>query len=248
EAWATTLAGGVPSGMDDDYLYPAGVFNVEVTNLAVGGTATIAISLADAIPANATLREFVIASGWSRFLTDIDNLVQSAPGSLGNCPPPGSAEYTDGLTEGHFCLQLRLTDGGANDADGVADGTIRLLSGPAMYIGPDPDIQVSNTGLSSAVFHANDGEQVVLDFNVSSDSDDAELHELTIGASGEMNESSNVSSVALYHDANGDGMADASEQLALGSYSADDGQITFTLANPLGLSDGDNRFLVTYNF
>jgi hypothetical protein len=107
---------------------------------------------------------------------------------------------------------------------------------------------VSNTGLSSAVFHANDGEQVVLDFNVSSDSDDAELHELTIGASGEMNESSNVSSVALYHDANGDGMADASEQLALGSYSADDGQITFTLANPLGLSDGDNRFLVTYNF
>ena len=248
EAWATAIAGGVASGMDDDYLYPAGIFDVEVTNLAVGGTATITISLADAIGANATLREFVMASGWSRFLTDVDNLVQSAPGSLGSCPPTGSTEYTDGLTEGNFCIQLSITDGGANDADGVADGTIRILTGPATYIGPDPNLQVSNTVLGASVFRANDGEQVVLDFNVASDSDDAELHELTIGATGELNEAANVSAVGLYYDANDDGIADASEMLTVGSYSADDGQVTFTLASPQGLSNGDNRFLVTYNF
>jgi hypothetical protein len=248
EAWATAVAGGVASGMDDDYLYSGGIFDIEVTNAPVGGTAQISIALADALPANATMRDFVMANGWSRFLTDTDNLVQSAPGSLGSCPMPGSTEYTDGLTQGHFCIQLSITDGGANDADGIADGTIRLLGGPAQYIGPTPAIQVQAVGMSAPVFHANDGERVVLDLIVSSDSDDAEIHELTIGASGELNESSSVSSVALYLDANNDGVADASERLATGSYTSDDGQVTFTLSTPQGLSSGDNRFLVTYNF
>ena len=117
-----------------------------------------------------------------------------------------------------------------------------------MYIGPFPDIQVQTIGVGTSLFRANDGESVVLDFNVSSDSDDAEVHELTVSATGELDENANVNSVALYYDANDDGVADESERLATGSYSADDGQVTFTLGTPRALSNGDNRFLVTYSF
>jgi len=248
EAWATALAGGAAAGMDSDYFYPAGIFNIEITNVPVGGNALVTIALADAIPANATLRGLTRANGWSRFLTDASNLVQSAPGGLGNCPPPGSSQYADGLTEGDFCLQILISDGGANDEDGTSDGTVRLLAGPAAYIGPDPNIQVQNRALSTSVFHANDGEQVVLDFVVTSDSDDAEINDLTIAASGDVNEATSIGNVSLYFDANDDGVAESSERLATGNYTTNDGQITFTLSAPRVLSVGENRFLVTYNF
>ena len=43
---------------------------------------------------------------------------------MGACPPPGSDTYESGLTEGHYCVQLGIEDGGVNDADLVADGKI----------------------------------------------------------------------------------------------------------------------------
>ena len=64
-----------------------------------------------------------------------------------------------------------------------------------------------------------------------------------------LDEVSDVGMVGLYHDANENGIAEASEQLATGSYASDDGQIVFTLpsAHPLTAGAG-SHFLVTYGF
>ena len=48
----------------------------------------------------------------------------SSAGNSGYCPPPGAAEWQSGLTEGHWCVQLSIEDGGPNDDDGIANGTI----------------------------------------------------------------------------------------------------------------------------
>ncbi|MFK8031357.1 MAG: Ig-like domain-containing protein, partial [Gammaproteobacteria bacterium] len=77
-----------------------------------------------AIPENAVYRKYNPASGWSNFIEDADNALASAPGEEGICPSPGSSEYQAGLTPGHWCVQLTIEDGGPNDTDGEANGTI----------------------------------------------------------------------------------------------------------------------------
>ncbi|MCI2285845.1 tandem-95 repeat protein [Colwellia sp. MSW7] len=50
--------------------------------------------------------------------------MHSTAGEQGYCPPPTSTQWTPGLTEGHWCVQLTIEDGGANDNDNLANGTI----------------------------------------------------------------------------------------------------------------------------
>lgn len=50
---------------------------------------------------------------------------------MGYCPPPGSDLWTEGLTAGNWCVQLLIEDGGPNDDDGLANGTIIDPSGVA---------------------------------------------------------------------------------------------------------------------
>ena len=45
-------------------------------------------------------------------------------GVAGSCPSAADSSWTADLTEGDFCLKLTIVDGGANDADGIANGTI----------------------------------------------------------------------------------------------------------------------------
>jgi len=61
---------------------------------------------------------------WQDFVDDANNQVHSAPGNLGYCPPPGDDSWQPGLTEGDYCVQLTIEDGGPNDADGLANGSI----------------------------------------------------------------------------------------------------------------------------
>jgi len=55
---------------------------------------------------------------------DGSNFIASATGETGICPPPGDASYTPGLTEGDWCVQLTLEDGGPNDADGQVNSSV----------------------------------------------------------------------------------------------------------------------------
>ncbi|NRA60625.1 MAG: tandem-95 repeat protein, partial [Psychrobium sp.] len=76
------------------------------------------------IPANAVYRKLMPTTGWVTFTPTSNDQVLSTLGEPGFCPPPGGDVWNDGLTEGHWCVQLIIADGGINDADGLVNSTI----------------------------------------------------------------------------------------------------------------------------
>jgi large repetitive protein len=86
------------------------------------------------VPANAGYRKYSDARGWVAFVRNEKNSVSSSPGESGYCPPPGDASWTPGLTEGHWCVQVTVEDGGPNDDDGVANGAIVDPGGVAVEL------------------------------------------------------------------------------------------------------------------
>jgi hypothetical protein len=83
----------------------------------------VVIPQRSAIPANAVYRKFQ-RGRWVTFVADADNAVHSAAGNPGYCPPPGSSDWTPGLTAGHMCVQLTIEDGGPNDDDGLVNSAV----------------------------------------------------------------------------------------------------------------------------
>ncbi|MFV8783032.1 choice-of-anchor U domain-containing protein [Microbulbifer sp. SA54] len=241
-------AGGVGALTEDaGYEYFGGVFDFIVAGIEIGASAQIVIPQAAAIQADASYRKYVSGNGWQAFVEDANNSLASAPGALGDCPAPDDVAYTPGLTEGHYCVQLTIEDGGSNDADGVANGSIKDPGGVAAPI-PAPNVSAAATAVADSSFAAGDGEKVVFGFALTSDSTDAEVSQLTIAASGDMSETGDIGVVRLYRDDNQDGIADAGEQVGEGSYDSDDGSITFELLTPYQLPVGETHFLVTYVF
>ncbi|MGD8569801.1 MAG: HYR domain-containing protein [Gammaproteobacteria bacterium] len=128
-------AGGVASNADpNQFDFPAGIFDFEVTGLESGASARIVQPLSVAIPPDATYRKYFADTGWFDFVENADNVVSSAPGQPGVCPAPGDATYVAGLNEGNFCVQLTIEDGGPNDADASADGVVRDPGGIAVVV------------------------------------------------------------------------------------------------------------------
>ena len=123
---------------DADYSYLGGLADFEVSGGQAGASYNVVIPLSVAVPANASVRKFIDTNvGWQDFVLDANNAVSSATSASGSCPQPGNGDYIDGLTIGANCLQLLIEDGGANDADGIADGTVTDPSGIAtLYFGP----------------------------------------------------------------------------------------------------------------
>jgi hypothetical protein len=85
------------------------------------------------VPANAVYRKFSDA-GWVDFVSNERNSIASTQGERGFCPPPGGTEWTEGLTEGHWCVQVTVEDGGPNDADGIANSAIVDPGGVAVEL------------------------------------------------------------------------------------------------------------------
>ncbi len=86
------------------------------------------------VPANAVYRKFSEMTGWVDFVSNSRNSVASSQGERGYCPPPGDASWSAGLTEGHWCVQVTVQDGGPNDADGIANGAIVDPGGVAVAL------------------------------------------------------------------------------------------------------------------
>ncbi|MFT7683482.1 MAG: hypothetical protein ACI935_002978 [Moritella dasanensis] len=109
---------------DTGWVYEGGIYDFIVSGIATPGEmALIVFPQLQSIPENAVYRK-EIDGQWFDYVQDANNTIHSAPGSLGTCPPPGSDDYASGLTVGHYCVQLGIADGGMNDADGAANGTI----------------------------------------------------------------------------------------------------------------------------
>lgn len=132
-----------PLMSDQDYEYTAGLFDFVVSNMPLAGASVNIVLPQDApIPQQAAYRK-TINQQWNDFVEDANNRIRSAPGQRGYCPPPGDGRYSDGLTAGHYCVQLTIEDGGPNDADGEINSRIVDPGGIASIITPDADNRTS---------------------------------------------------------------------------------------------------------
>jgi len=188
---------------------------------------------------NSIYRKYMNGS-WRDFVADDNNALTSAPGQDGACPPAGSNLYEAGLTVGYGCIQLRLEDGGPNDADNEVNGSIQDPGGLAVPV-----------GVSLAVLPVADktvsvgSEAVVMRLRFSSDSGDVELLALSLQASGSGDDRT-ISKVNLVVDSNANGLVDGSEEaIATGQFDQDNGMLKLNMLQPYAVPAGDTDLLVT---
>ncbi len=100
-----------------------------VVNTTVGGDALIVVRLNAPIPSGSIYRKLYNGK-WQDFDTSTGDQIGSAlvDAGTGNCQG-AEGEFRIGLRNGYTCLFLKIADGGPNDADGVANGTIVDPSG-----------------------------------------------------------------------------------------------------------------------
>jgi len=109
----------------------ANIFDFEILNMPeIGTLGSVVIPLHQPIPESPMLLNFDISSSlWSFFKITEQDTYSSSKGAKGICPPLGDILYTQGLTTGHYCIQLHITDGSDNDVDHQLNGVIRHISG-----------------------------------------------------------------------------------------------------------------------
>ena len=142
---------------EDDLTHQDAYFDFEIKNIQpFGRSVSVVIPLLTAIPENAVYRKYSDDHGWQNFVENSTNTISSSLSINGICPPPHSTLYTTGLTTGDDCLLLLMQDGGANDADGIANGTLddpgglAIISNKELTQAQDP--QQSSSGSFSYVF------------------------------------------------------------------------------------------------
>ncbi|OHU92126.1 Ig-like domain-containing protein [Pseudoalteromonas amylolytica] len=119
---------------DPDALNIGGLFDYIATGLPQeGDTYSIVLPQRVPVPAGSVYRKLKDGQ-WHNFAIEDGNQVLSAQGEPGFCPPPGDNQWTVGLIEGSWCIQLNIVDGGPNDDDGVANGVIVDPGGIAVPI------------------------------------------------------------------------------------------------------------------
>ncbi|UJF21568.1 Ig-like domain-containing protein [Shewanella sp. OMA3-2] len=137
--------GAIPA--DTDTANIGGIFDFIATNLPKQGDSySFSLPQALPVPINAVYRKYSAQTGWRDFVINDKNSIASSIGEPGLCPPPGSSLWQAGLNEGHWCVQLTIQDGGANDDDGIVNGTIVDPGGVAVVLnGNNLPIAVADT-------------------------------------------------------------------------------------------------------
>ena len=140
---ALSNSGGLQLTNDDmQWLEPdmqavniGGTFDFILRNLpTTGASYALVLPQRQPVPQNAVYRKFTPESGWTNFVQNARNQLFSTAGEPGFCPPPGDSSWQPGLTAGHWCVQLQIEDGGPNDADALANGTIVDPGGVAVIL------------------------------------------------------------------------------------------------------------------
>ena len=164
------------------------------------------------------------------------------------CPAAGSTLYRPGLNAGDNCVQLWLQDGGPNDADGIANGTVRLAGGLAVSAKVASVVAISHVVPDKSVSIGN-SEVVMLRFSLDSNTTDVVLNDLTLRASGSGNDRSDIRAVKVRVDLNANGAIDAGEPLiGTGTYSDDDGELVLQMTTPYRMDAGTTDFIISYDF
>jgi MYXO-CTERM domain-containing protein len=119
---------------DDDYNYPAGLIDFTISGAEPGSSYDLVVPLGVSIPANSEYRKYFNENiGWQAFVEDANNAIASASEVDGACPDVGSDSYVSGVNAGDNCLRLTIEDGGPNDIDMSANGTVVDPSGIATF-------------------------------------------------------------------------------------------------------------------
>ncbi|MBW3516989.1 MULTISPECIES: Ig-like domain-containing protein [unclassified Shewanella] len=151
-----------------------GIFDFIATGLPQQGQSySLVIPQRSPVPANAVYRKYQAQNGWKDFVIDARNSVASSEGERGFCPPPGDNRWTSGLTEGHWCVQLTIEDGGPNDDDGVANRTIVDPSGVSVILNGN-HLPVANPDTASLPWNQS------LDVDVLANDTDSDGDALTV--------------------------------------------------------------------
>jgi hypothetical protein len=143
------LLGDPVNDSNDNFEFAGGIQDFRVTNLPeVGVTVDIVIPQTQPIGQVPDYRKYVAGSGWRSFKQVGDDMISSTAGLTGQCPPPGDPSYKMGLASGNRCVQLSITDGGPNDADGLVNGAIADPGGVAT---PAGEVKTGGGGGGGAV-------------------------------------------------------------------------------------------------
>jgi len=128
---------------DPGYQVSGTLYDFRVRDLAFPGqTVKVVLPFNGGLPAGAQYRKYSVMSGWQSFQLIGNDEVASAQAVGDICPLPGSDIYGAGLLAGHDCIQLTLTDGGVNDADGEANqkiadpGAVAVVDSPPVLTLP----------------------------------------------------------------------------------------------------------------
>ena len=137
-------AGGIP--VDFGFSHSGGYYDFITPATAPGGTTQVVLSLTAPLPTAFVYRKYKNGS-WSSFVTNASDNLKSAQGTGpgGSCPAPGNAAYASPATAGHYCLQLTITDGGPNDADGNLNSSVRDPGGVATVVATFQDNRTSGS-------------------------------------------------------------------------------------------------------
>ncbi len=121
----------------------------------VGQTYSLVLPQRLPIPASAIYRKYTPSKGWFEFVVDENNGYSSTLGDKGYCPAPEDNGWTAGLTEGHWCVKITLEDGGPNDDDGEANGSIVDPGGVGVWLSsnslPDAQNESAETAWNTAI-------------------------------------------------------------------------------------------------
>ncbi len=178
---------------DADWDYLGGLVDFKVSGAQAGATYNVVIPLSGTVPAGAVLRKFMGDNiGWQDFVENATNAIHSAMATSGTCPEPGSSAYApglptaDGMSEQTICLELLIEDGGPNDMDGVANGTVVDPSGIAtLYFGPPS----SNSTISIDATELKAGGNETATVTVTAvDPDGRALEGMTVSASASLSD------------------------------------------------------------
>lgn len=142
QIFETQVATGVTPIIDADYAAIGAIYDFRITGLtSANRTAHVVLPLPIVLLPGVQWRELSGSGEWMSFVSQVsaaaaggsaDGISSASRKDDGQCPAPQDADYEPGLTPGAECIQLTLTDGGPNDADGEANGSIQMTGAPTV--------------------------------------------------------------------------------------------------------------------
>ncbi|MDG1473651.1 MAG: DUF5011 domain-containing protein, partial [Porticoccaceae bacterium] len=148
---------------DQDFIFPDNLVDFVLSGEQIGSVYSVIIPVPNGIPDDAVYRkyhpELMI---WQEFVENSENEIYSATGADGACPNLRSESYSAGLTYADQCILLKIQEGGPNDADGVANGSLSDPSGLAVSVYGKPNVESSELSFSRSSLVANGTDTATL--------------------------------------------------------------------------------------